>query len=256
MKRDRNLLVIDWDFFFHNKLEGDIVYGNERHNDVLLYDWGHREAKMFIEGYLWESRAIGFLINDLPLPMTTGLEKDFWHRFRIAKSAKLFIADSNACAAEDQVEDRIGSVSLFDAHHDSGYRPESLGRTHRGIFQCEDWMLLYEMRRAYLEMFYPPWRTRGAEIEPKPIARVKQRVFDPAGCYDDLLYHRVFICRSGAWTPPWIDADWWNFVQACPVASSLINLDGVKQREWNAESLQKLLTQHNLMMENQQRRIE
>ena len=58
------LLSVDWDFFFP-----ELSFDPQK---WMLYDWGHRDSGNFFLDQLWYDRAVGFMKNDMPLPMTTG----------------------------------------------------------------------------------------------------------------------------------------------------------------------------------------
>ena len=224
-----NLLAVDFDMFFPNPW-GD-PDGTKR-RDILLYDWGHREAPFFIDGPIWTSRGAGFVMHDMPLPDLNGKEASFWERFKIAKGAKLYYADSNACAVNPLVTGRSrrwDSVWLYDAHHDSGYKADPnwdrFERTRaiydllmKGLWACEDWMVLYHSGLgAKLHVRYPEWRAWAMDGEPEPLVDVDRQVDD--GSTPDVVFDRIFVCRSGAWVPPWLDIDerFLRFVREAPV---------------------------------------
>jgi hypothetical protein len=221
-----NLLVVDWDYFFADLWGSTDPYSG-------LYDWGHAETPYFID-MAWGSRAAAFIHHGLELPGTTGLERDFWSRFKFSPDAQLFFADSNSSAANVALvgeDDWYDSVWLYDAHHDSGYfgplpHRQRQSKIHdlvvSGQWDCSYWMVLYRVLRAALHVRYPTWKTWAFEQESEPLIPV-DRAFDsgdtprtPFG--EPLEFDRVFVCRSGAWVPPWLDADFFAFLERCPVS--------------------------------------
>ena len=54
-----------------------------------------------------------------------------------------------------------------------------------------------------------------------------------------VVFDRVFVCRSGAWTAPWLDAAFFQFLAAAPVTHQ-VNLDGVAPRSFNLGAAQEL----------------
>jgi hypothetical protein len=242
------LLVVDWDFFFMDKAGSD-------DREALLYDWGHREAPFFIET-LWPNRAEGFIGNNLPLPGTTGEEIGFWNRFRFDPHAKLYFAESNSRAINTTIvsaTDYFTQVWLYDAHHDAGYRHN--GQTVRkltteGRWTCEDWMVLYSAIGAKLHVRYPTWKTWAFEMEPKPMVRVDRKFDDgkpPALDRRPITFDRVFVCRSGAWVPSWLDANFKQFIDACPVQDRTC-LDGeLPRREFSLEEVHRGIAERNEM---------
>lgn len=189
------LLSVDWDFFFPNPLDGGKCSGEE----ALLYDWGHRESRFFVET-IWPIRAAGFERAGRPLPVVEEGWRSFWSRFTFAPRVKLFVAESHSFAADRRVKRGVTGVLNFDAHHDCGY-----SERWPAELDCGNWMLAYDCPK---QVRYPRWRV-GAEGKPLvPVDLVKDDgspIRAPIG--------RVFVCRSGAWVPPWCDTDFECFVQ-------------------------------------------
>lgn len=209
----RNILVVDFDYFFPNPLEaGEVLDGISG-----LYDWGHREAPFFIEG-IWPIRASQFLAAGLPLPRAV-VPEGWWSRFRLTQQPTLLLCDSNAHAGNLLPDGPIGQVWLFDAHHDAGYGAtpqEGLQKWngHRSSLNCEDWMLNLYHGGADLHMRYPQWRANGMDMEPEPAVPVDRAVDDLAPL--DIRFHTVLMCRSGAWVPSWCDPDFTALADAYP----------------------------------------
>ncbi|WP_243093897.1 hypothetical protein [Thermus thalpophilus] len=210
------LLVVDFDYFFP-------VPQDPRHPEAHLYAWAHFETPYYLQE-AWEARALAFLLRGLPLPQAQGW-KGFWERFNFTSGARLFYADSNALAFHPRVREGVEEVVLFDAHHDAGYR--LLGEEPA----CDDWMVFYARAGARLAVYYPPWRNPSLEPEPQvPLARA----LDPGGKVAG-VFHRVFLCRSGAWVPPWVDPSFFAFLEAAPLPKEA--LEAVEPRELDVEAL-------------------
>nr|WP_071676983.1 hypothetical protein [Thermus brockianus] len=210
------LLVVDFDYFFP-------VPQDPGHPEAHLYAWGHFETPYYLQD-VWEARAWAFLLRGLPLPQAQGWE-GFWERFRFAPEAQLFYADSNALAFHPRVRAGVEEVVLFDAHHDAGYR--SLGEEPA----CDDWMVFYARQGARLTLYYPPWRDPSLEPEPQvPVVRL----LDPGGKVEG-VFHRAFLCRSGAWVPSWVDPSFFAFLEAAPLPKEA--LEPVRPREPRVEAL-------------------
>ncbi|MCX9190083.1 hypothetical protein C3Y87_01375 [Carbonactinospora thermoautotrophica] len=219
-----NLLVVDWDYFF--PFEQDEA-------GPALYDWGHFETPYHLEE-VWRDRALDFLLCDRPLPGTTGRERRFWSRFRLTPGAVLYYADSNALAWDPRVRAGVRAVWLYDAHHDCGYGSADSGAA--GQVRCDDWMCAYHRPGAELRVRYPRWRAHAMWSEPEPRVPVDRRVDDEAPVR--VVFDRVFVCRSGAWTPPWLDEAFFAFLRAAPAARR-VNLDGVRARRFDREGLER-----------------
>lgn len=207
-----NLLVIDFDSFFFDPMANDEPGENL---EALLYDWGHREAPEFLSGPLWMLRAQGFLSANMPLPLCRGYEA-LWDRF-VLPDAPLLVADSNAHAGMLTAPGGgpFEQVWLYDAHHDSGYHPGAAQDIRAtGVFSCEDWMLVHHLSGASLHVRYPTWRSNAFRLEPRPEVPV-DRAFD-TGRRNPTVFDQVFLCRSGAWVPPWCDPGFEDLVRAYP----------------------------------------
>lgn len=225
-----NLLVVDFDFFF-TKVER--MQDSRFPGEALLYDWGHSEEDSVFFETIWRTRAAQFLLNGHELPgIDRALAADFWKRFTFSEHAQMLIADSNMYAAHEDVREGITSVWLFDAHHDCGYHPDAIERmiaTHE--INCENWMLHYAMTDVELHMRYPAWRDYAIEGEPQPLIPLERMVDD--GAPVDVVFDRVFVCKSPAWVPSWCDVDWHRFVSAAPLRRK-VAMDGSKRvREFN-----------------------
>ncbi len=206
---------MDWDFFFPTEgLPGAAA------------DWGELcedEARWpVLEPARWAARARALAGAAGQLPGTSGEERAFWDRVRLARGAPLWTAESNAAAATPRLAGRPWrSVWLYDAHHDAGYDPvpEILAR---GRLTCEDWLLAYALapRPPAIEMRYPRWRRRAFLEEPPPAAAGVRRAFDD-GRPPPVPFADVVLCRSGAWTPPWTDGAFEAFVARYPAGPRL-----------------------------------
>lgn len=212
-----HLLVIDFDFFFPNPMEGAPV---EDGYSPLMYDWGHREAPLFLSNMVWNTRAATFLRGGLPLPSMVPPEAGwgaFWARFRIDLDAPLLVADSNMHAGELRSESggAFESVDLYDAHHDSGYHRKSMQEwLDGGTYSCEDWMLCHQLAGTPdLTVHYPQWKASVMEHEVLPEGVEVAQVVDD-GEPVDKTYSAVFVCRSGAWVPSWCDGEFAAFLTA------------------------------------------
>jgi hypothetical protein len=221
-----NLLVIDYDYFFP---ECDIRHSDpDKQKLWMLYDWGHSETNMLTHSLLWPTRAATFKSYGLPLPGLTGEQDVFWPRFTFTKQAKLYYADSNVMAVADEVKRGVAGqksqVWLYDAHHDSGYNTDLAEIFKRQYWTCEDWMIQYACSGCMLHVRYPKWKTWAFKAEPEP-ETLKTLGVKLDRQFDDITktfletptFHKVFVCRSGAWVPSWLDGDFEKFIAACPL---------------------------------------
>lgn len=221
------LLVVDFDFFFHNPLQGAQA---PHRGDPLLYDWAHADNR-FLRETVWAFRVEPFLDAGAELPRCEDYE-GFWDRFTFTSaSPPMFYADSNVYAGRltpahyGLFDCRVTTwqeVHLFDAHHDSGYPQEDGPQDFeqwwaRGTASCEDWMLTHHARGTRLAHTYPAWRPDPNE--PAPMVPVLTAVDDRTRVPD--TFDAVFLCRSGAWVPSWCDDQFTELLKAFPGESWL-----------------------------------
>jgi len=187
----KRILSIDWDYFFPCDES---------------YDWGHQESPFFIN-MIWSMRTANKtyddkLIMDVHRPM---IPRGFWDKV-LTNQPVLFVAESH-CELWPTIDAFCGfhgpvEVVNLDAHHDCGYgkHPEQVPDTFS--IECGDWGFwgLKTGRIAKLQQHYPAWRKRRPEGEPEVSSTSVSFELPVAARYD-----AVFICRSGAWTPPWYD---------------------------------------------------
>lgn len=234
-----NLLVVDFDYFFH-KIERP--QDSRFPGEWSLYDWGHSEEDHIFYETIWPTRAANFLMNGQPLPeVDRERMRAFWGRFKFAPHAQLLYADSNMYAAHESVREGIKRVDLYDAHHDCGYHPDAIDRmlAAHGV-TCEDWMLHYAMTDTELHMRYPQWRRYVLEDgpdEPTPLIPLDRQVDDEQPV-TDVVYDRVFVCKSPAWVPSWCDVDWHRFLSAAPIRRKIAMDDSKRVREFNLPEVQ------------------
>jgi hypothetical protein len=224
----KNLLVVDFDYFFLNKLEGG-YYDDE----MMLYDWQHFESEMY-RTVLWPSRGSAFVTNGLELPMVD-IPENWWSRFNIAPDAVLEVSDSNLFSGAVNDYETYKHVWLYDAHHDLyGIKTEEQLEAwrDRGKMSCENWMFSHYLRGSKLHWRWPQWHREAknmrAEI-PKFVGCDARK--DDMGPLNGIRFDAVSICRSGCWVPPWCDEQFVEFYQSCPV-DEIVGLEDTEPREY------------------------
>lgn len=244
----RNVLAVDFDYFFESVDIPDDGWD--------LYDWGHRESRLFIE-FMWKQRAADFLRAGLPLPgLVAGpawaTPDGFWDRVRLTDDAVVWCGESNAQALSVPGIAGAEQVWLFDAHHDTGYTKTAEqailladgADDSESVWTCENWMVPMYGNGAELHVRYPTWRQRAFDLEPAPVVPV-DRAFDD-GTVPPVEFDTVFVCRSGAWVPAWLDDHFVEFVNRAP-AEQIDVIDGaydpLEPREFDPQAAQALAAQ-------------
>jgi hypothetical protein len=208
------LLSVDWDYFvpsidheFIESVRGARIPCAPRGGEVF--------PDAMLDG-LWDSRAAALLAGGQALPGTSGDEEGFWDRFRLDPSARLYFADSHSQAAHAAVRTGVTEVWNFDAHHDCGYEGAWDDPLRLGWVACANWMCAYALGGASLRVRYPAWRPDALRREVAPLCPVERTIDDARAV--PLCFDLVFVARSSAWTPPWLDEQYEAFLDAAPVA--------------------------------------
>ena len=181
----------------------------------------------------------------------TGLGYNFGMLDELQESSELstanfLVAESHAIAGPmfNQVADDIGPPEVilnFDAHHDMGYgdkvRVQRL--VTRGEVTCDMWLRSLMSQDAFhaaktrAAIIYPNWRFDEfpmsdeweslRQVVPRGVlGRTEIGVFEKRdGSATSIVapgekidVQALFICRSGAWSPPWLDDLFVRFVGA------------------------------------------
>ena len=193
----KRILSVDFDFFYP---------------DSAPYDWGHSEHySPLMANMLWHARCgnINLMSGEDALESyAPTVPEDFWARV-LLNQPPAYVADSHL-SIWDVLEDQPGSsntIVSFDAHHDCGYGDY---RTLVDVAEityvdCGNWGLHGKLtgRIKSLQLHYPEWRRKARETltEVHTDLQAPSKVsFGLPGKPDS--YDLVFVCRSGAWTPP------------------------------------------------------
>lgn len=195
----KTILTIDFDFFVP---------------EDPLWDLGHNESIFFIN-HIWQIRA-----NLMDVLKTNGAEKDFWKRLQECfefKTDTIYLSESHLEAFH--LTPPVGQIINIDRHHDVW---EAKGNR----VQCDTWAFqAMRLRHAqgmkwvhptdghfagvedYLAVVPEDFRDR---VEPMTLDAMLERM---KGTRIDTVH----VCRSGAWTPPWLDKDFDEFLSSAPM---------------------------------------
>lgn len=233
MNRPHIWLSIDFDYF---------VFEDSR--------WGfnHSETELGI-GFAWTARLAEHQLRGSDLRQATALIRAqpwpgrFWKTleglgYRFDQVRSLVVADSHKWAyfafdASTGPRPETIRIVHFDAHHDLLYSvpglEASIAHEDPG---CDNWQMMTLLRYPELAslVVFPAWKgmrdwdiltERFPDMETddgrkdydvsarvKPVVWPDPRVGLAAGTVD-----RIFICRSGAWVPPWHDRAFQRFCE-------------------------------------------
>ena len=110
-------------------------------------------------------------------------------------------------------------------------------------------MLGYHLAGATLHVRYPTWCGPALIPGPPPAVSIDCAMDELTPI--PVVFDRVFVCRSGAWTAPWLDTAFFQFLAAAPV-NRRVNLDGVAPRSFDLVPAQELASH---MMQLQAQRL-
>jgi hypothetical protein len=186
----RTLVTIDWDYFIPEHLD---------------WDFGHRESLIFLQN-LWIAR--GRYFREM---RTTGQERGFWDRLKSRLGKTLFqqmeVSDSHVDVYTTPALAFAEKVVIIDRHHDIFNKPKD--HVDCGNWLA-DWLEGDSKRRAVWVKPGDEHVYSGDPIEPYR-KRVKILTYIPDLRKDVII--GMHVCRSGCWTPPWLDAAFIRFVK-------------------------------------------
>lgn len=159
------------------------------------------------------------------------------------------------------VADEIGPPDViinFDAHHDMGYgdKAKIKQKMKQGVCSCDMWLLALMDRYKDMDLraniVYPNWMLEERSLEeewkqikttvpPKVLKRTKIGTFigedgsvsDVVKPDDQIEVEALFICRSSAWVPPWLDKKFIEFVESAQEA--LQEFENVNLHDYHCE---------------------
>jgi len=193
---------VDWDFFFPN---------------INQWDYGHKENPFFIN-QIWQLRASS-PSNPIEKIVPRESYRRFWNRLEKLglKPPICFVTESHTFNFDlVMLEEGLDVLLVFDQHVDAYDK-------HPEHVTCENWLLQSLRRapqlRAYVVLPTHQWdddKANGPEI-PEDVSDRLTLVKDPhfEGLAQEFRGANVlasYICRSGAWTPPWSDDQFMDFL--------------------------------------------
>lgn len=190
-------ITIDWDFFVPEDPQWDIQ---------------HAESLMYLN-MLWEAR-LG-LVDLIKLHESVRTFWDWLLGLLDIHDTSMTISDSHAWVFRDPYILHSDRIVLFDQHHDCWAREKD--DVANNVIRCHTWA------RAWLEAdeerefvwVHPDWLDLDLmpldfAIAPR-IQVVAHKDVTKETLGEDLA--SIHICRSGCWTPPWLDPDFIKFVE-------------------------------------------
>jgi len=221
---EKCLLSIDWDYFIDTEKDN---WGSYLENSRSLVD-------------LWYKRYIQAKVRgkDIQKSFHVSSELDiFWNEikehFKFNRGIKAYVSDSHALSYYIAKENNCSIVCLFDSHADLGY-----GGLPSLDFEvnCSNWLgkLLKDKLIKEADIIYSPFTAEKPEYF-KPINNVYNiRYYGLNNLNNSMTVSAIHICRSGAWTPPWLDNKFNKFIQDLGVPYKIENCP---VRKWDTANI-------------------
>lgn len=216
---EKCLLSIDWDYFIYTQDS----WGTYLENNRSLID-------------LWYKRYIQAKARGEDIQKAFQLSSEFetfWNKikkcFKFEKNIKAYVSDSHALSYRIAKENNCTAVYLFDSHADLGYG--GLSSLNFEV-NCSNWLgkLLKDKQIKEANIFYSPYTAEKPEYF-KPmnsIYNIRYCGFNDLGkC---IVVSAIHICRSGAWTPPWLDNKFTQFIGTLGIPYEIVNC---QERKWD-----------------------
>lgn len=197
-----NLLSVDWDYFI--KVRPEWCGSYIENNRCIINTWYKRYIEENIRGVDLEKEI---KVNDFAF--------NFWDfirsKYDFDNNLKIFVSDSHKFSYNIAEKYECNQVFLFDAHSDLGYG---------GLSSLE-----FELNCAnWLGKLFKNKIIDKANIIYSPYTLEEQKDFEELNKIYNIKYLKlnqiekekisvIHICRSGAWSPPWLDKDFYNFLK-------------------------------------------
>jgi len=221
---EKCLLSIDWDYFIYIK-KGS--WGSYLENDRSLVDlWYKRYIQEKLQG---RDIQKWFLLS----PELGTFWKKIKERFQFEKDIKVYVSDSHTLSYKLAKEDNCKIVYLFDSHADLGYG--GLSSLNFEV-NCSNWLgkLLKENLVKEANIIYSPYTLEKPEYfkQMNNIYNIKYCDFNSID--KNVNISTIHICRSGAWTPPWLDKIFIKFINDLGITYEIVDCPA---RKWNTSNI-------------------
>lgn len=199
---EKCLLSVDWDYFINTGRENWGSYLENKRNVIAL--WYKRYIQSESHG---RDIQQSYLLSEA--------EESFWseikEHFKFIKGIKAFVSDSHALSYDIAKENDCKKVYLFDAHSDLGYGGIS---SLNFEVNCANWLGLLLKNRQIREadIIYSPYTAEEPEYFKSMNDRFNIRYVNFDELDKEIEVSAVHVARSGAWTPPWLDEKFAQFL--------------------------------------------
>ena len=224
------LLDIDFDFFV---------------KETTFHDFGYRESKFFMEK-MWDIRFITAYANPFGEPRDLTKElisddnamNDVLDFIKKCKSVKNWAISDSHLFAYKYIEDNaifsiFDGIVHIDRHSDYNILEDNI--------HCGNWLrYIKEIIPEKIPIYWIPQSKNDLYVDEKSIQKamkIKNKIFLKS--LNPLNVQRIYLCRSSAWVPPWLDSVYFKFQgELEKLFGAPICYDPVpKERTWDYEKL-------------------
>ena len=218
------LLSIDWDYFINNPNPNSYSYTENQKTIVDL--WYKRYLKMNEDGK--DIRKF-FKLS----PSVDTFWSSIFRSFLLKQGIPAYLSDSHALSYTIAELHECSTVYLFDAHSDLGY-----GGLSSLDFEvnCANWLgkLLKSGRVKEANILYSPFTAEKPEYFGAMNRTFNIRYLSFEDIRPIIKIDALHICRSGAWTPPWLDFRFNQFTDDSGLEFQTINCP---ERKWDVKNM-------------------
>lgn len=208
---ERTVISIDWDFFVP---------------EDVRWDFGHAENLMFLN-MVWMTRTQ--LMDEM---QTDGVEKNFWKTLQShydLDGVDIEVSDSHSYGYE--ACRHAEHLVLFDTHHDIWPWRKDADHVNCGNW-ARFWLMCDSRRRlTWVRSAHSIYDLKGYDDFGD---RVQMLTWGEDALPEIDFLGSIHICRSGCWTPPWLDQNFIDFVNEGVETTATVEAENVETDEdWN-----------------------
>lgn len=219
-----SLLSIDWDYFISVENQHISSFNETKQSMIDLwykrYFQGKSQGKNILESFQ--------LSKEVDM---------FWDKikqiFQMDQDAKVYVSDSHALSYDIAKKFDCHEVYLFDAHSDLGY-----GGLDSLNFEvnCANWVgqLLKQKVINKAHIFYSPFTKEKPTYFKQMNERFNIEYLNFTDLHNKIKTSSIHICRSGAWSPPWFDRKFIEFVNTLGMPFNVLDCP---RRKWKPQHL-------------------
>ncbi|MFU0800284.1 MAG: arginase [Xylanivirga thermophila] len=219
------LLSIDWDYFI--KTDDSWIYSLIENNKNIVMMWYKR---------YFEAKRCGKNLEE-NFKLDKGLINSFYdllnNIFHIKDNAKMYISDSHKLSYYITQRFKCTDVYSFDAHTDLGYG--GLAALDFGV-NCANWLgkLLKDrlIKKAHIILSPLSHESKDQFSEINSEFNVQYDSMDKLFNMPEISL--IHIARSGTWTPPWLDDEFFKFINSFNRPYKICNYT---HRKWTPNDL-------------------